>query len=165
MTALLPPGKVALAPLAGAVNVTVTPLTGLPAVFVTVATRGIKDVLTVVLCPEPLVAVTISKVVIVMLLLPPHPIIERAAMKNKCDEKIAPVHRRRATLCSQVYVRTIAPSLAGAIGDSWPMAFFGYPQGGSARRQRIHSKSKTILTHTGLLMERVNRAREVIRLT
>jgi hypothetical protein len=49
-----------LAPEAGAVKVTDTPLTGLPP-FVTVATNGsVNAVLTVALCPPPLVAVRIS---------------------------------------------------------------------------------------------------------
>jgi hypothetical protein len=48
-----------LAPEAGAVKVTETPLTGLPA-FVTLATNGLLNaVSTVVLCPPPLVAVRI----------------------------------------------------------------------------------------------------------
>jgi len=51
----VPFAKVPLAPDAGAVNVTVTPLVGVPPV-VTVATSGfVNAVLTVVLCPDPLV--------------------------------------------------------------------------------------------------------------
>src|SRR5947199_268780 len=47
-----PPGKVALAPLPGAANVTLTPDTGLPNWSVTVATNGlVKVVLTVALWP------------------------------------------------------------------------------------------------------------------
>jgi hypothetical protein len=50
--------NVALAPEAGAVKVTVTPLTGLLLESVTVATNGLANaVLTVALCPPPLVAV------------------------------------------------------------------------------------------------------------
>ncbi len=48
--------NVPLAPEAGAVKVTETPLTGTPP-FVTVATNGLANaVLTVALCPPPLVA-------------------------------------------------------------------------------------------------------------
>ena len=48
-----------LAPEEGAVKVTETPLTGTPA-FVTVATKGsVNAVLTVALCPPPLVAVRV----------------------------------------------------------------------------------------------------------
>jgi hypothetical protein len=48
--------KMPLAPPAGAVNVTVTPLTGLPPA-VTVATRGLaKAELIAAFCPDPLVA-------------------------------------------------------------------------------------------------------------
>jgi hypothetical protein len=51
--------NVPLAPEAGAVKVTETPLTGTPA-FVTVATNGsVNAVLTVALCPPPLVAVRV----------------------------------------------------------------------------------------------------------
>jgi len=51
--------NVPLAPEAGAVKVTETPLTGTPA-FVTVATKGsVNAVLTVALCPPPLVAVRV----------------------------------------------------------------------------------------------------------
>lgn len=88
VTALLPPGKVALAPLAGAVNVTFTPLTGPPAVLVTVATRGINGVSIVTLCPEPLVAVMISEVIVIPLLLPPQPSIERAANKTRATKRL-----------------------------------------------------------------------------
>jgi len=55
---LTPPAKVPLGPEPGAVNVTVTPLTGLPLASFTVATNGAaKGVVTAALCPEPLVAV------------------------------------------------------------------------------------------------------------
>jgi len=51
-----PPAKVPLAPDAGAVNVTVAPLVGVPPV-VTVATSGAANaMLTTALCPDPLVA-------------------------------------------------------------------------------------------------------------
>jgi hypothetical protein len=53
-----PPAKVPAAPLAGAVNVTVTPLTGLPAEFRTVAAKGpAKAVLTLALCGVPPLAI------------------------------------------------------------------------------------------------------------
>jgi hypothetical protein len=55
----VPFAKVPLAPEAGAVNVTVTPLTGIPSgdpLFVTVATSGANAVLTAALCGVPLVA-------------------------------------------------------------------------------------------------------------
>jgi hypothetical protein len=56
----LPPAKVPLAPDAGAVKVTTTPLVGDPPV-VTVATRGAaKAVLTTALCGVPLVAAMVS---------------------------------------------------------------------------------------------------------
>jgi len=52
-----PPANVPLAPLDGAVKVTVTPLTALPPLSLTVATRGAaKAVLMVALCGVPLVA-------------------------------------------------------------------------------------------------------------
>jgi hypothetical protein len=55
-----PPANVPLAPVAGGVNVTTTPLTPAPP-FVTVATNGAaKAVLTAALCGVPLVAVIIS---------------------------------------------------------------------------------------------------------
>jgi hypothetical protein len=58
-----PPANVPLAPLAGGVNVTTTPLTGLLPASVTVATRGAANaVLIVALCPVPLVAVTLAGV-------------------------------------------------------------------------------------------------------
>jgi hypothetical protein len=64
---LLPPAKVPLAPLAGAVKVTTTPLVGDPPV-VTVATRGAANaVLTTALCGVPLVAVIVSAAVFVRL--------------------------------------------------------------------------------------------------
>jgi hypothetical protein len=57
---LLPPANVPLAPEAGAVKVTTTPLVGDPPV-VTVATKGEANaVLTTVLCGVPLVAVMVS---------------------------------------------------------------------------------------------------------
>ncbi len=56
-----PPAKVPLAPLAGAVNVTTTPLTGLFPASVTVATKGaLNAVLIAVLWPEPLVTATFA---------------------------------------------------------------------------------------------------------
>jgi len=62
VVAVFPPGaKVPLAPAAGGVNVTMTPLTGLPPLSVTVATNGaVKAVLIVVLWPDPVVAVTFA---------------------------------------------------------------------------------------------------------
>jgi hypothetical protein len=54
-----PPAKVALAPDPGAENVTVTPLTGLLPLSRTVTCKALPNaVLMMVLCPEPLVAVT-----------------------------------------------------------------------------------------------------------
>jgi hypothetical protein len=56
-----PPAKVPLAPDAGGVNVTTTPLTGLFPESVTVATNGKANAeLMAVLCPEPLVTVTLA---------------------------------------------------------------------------------------------------------
>jgi len=56
-----PPAKVPLAPLVGGVKVTVTPLTGLFPASVTVATKAAPNaVLTVALCPEPLVTTTLA---------------------------------------------------------------------------------------------------------
>jgi len=56
-----PPAKVPLAPEEGAVNVTVTPLVGMPPV-VTVATRGRANaVFTFALCGVPLVAEIVSE--------------------------------------------------------------------------------------------------------
>jgi hypothetical protein len=56
-----PPANVPLAPLAGALNVTTTPLTGLFPASLTVATRGAANaVLIVALCGVPLVAVTLA---------------------------------------------------------------------------------------------------------
>jgi hypothetical protein len=50
-----PPAKIPLAPLAGARNVTVTPLTGLPTESCTSAAKGNGNVVpTPVLCPDPL---------------------------------------------------------------------------------------------------------------
>ena len=49
-----PPTNVPLAPLAGAANVTMTPLTGFPPLSVTVACRAVaNDVFTAVLCELP----------------------------------------------------------------------------------------------------------------
>lgn len=54
-----PPAKLPLAPVLGAVNVTVTPLTGFDPLSRTVTTSGnAKAALTAALCAEPLVAVT-----------------------------------------------------------------------------------------------------------
>ncbi len=56
-----PPVKVPLVPLAGAVNVTVTPLTGLLLASLTVAASAVaKLVLTVALCEAPPVAVILA---------------------------------------------------------------------------------------------------------
>jgi hypothetical protein len=56
-----PPAKVPLAPLAGGVNVTTTPLTGLLPESVTVATNGAANaVLIAVLCGVPLVTATLA---------------------------------------------------------------------------------------------------------
>jgi hypothetical protein len=56
-----PPANVPLAPVAGAVNVTVTPDTGLPPLSFTVATSGAPNaVLIAALCGVPLVAVTLA---------------------------------------------------------------------------------------------------------
>ena len=64
VTAVADPPKVALAPLDGAVNVTVTPLTGLPPASFTVACSAVaKALLIAALCGVPAVAV--------MLLAPP----------------------------------------------------------------------------------------------
>jgi hypothetical protein len=58
---LTPPAKVPLAPLAGAVKVTTTPLTGLFPASVTAAIRAAANaVLIVALCGVPLVAVTLA---------------------------------------------------------------------------------------------------------
>jgi len=58
-----PPAKLPLAPLPGAVNVTVTPETGFPPLSFTVATSGAANVvLMVVLCGVPLVAVMLAGV-------------------------------------------------------------------------------------------------------
>lgn len=55
------PANVALAPEAGAVNVTVTPDTGLPPASFTTATSGLpKGVLTFALCPLPLTTVMLA---------------------------------------------------------------------------------------------------------
>ena len=57
VTALEAPWNDPLAPLEGAVKVTVTPLTGLPDASMTVAWRGVANtVLTVVVCGVPPVA-------------------------------------------------------------------------------------------------------------
>jgi hypothetical protein len=56
-----PPANVPLAPLPGAVKVTITPLTGLFPASATVATSGAENaVLIAVLCPEPFVTVTFA---------------------------------------------------------------------------------------------------------
>ena len=56
-----PPANVPLAPLAGGVKVTTTPLTGLFPESVTVATRGAANaVLIVAFCGVPLVAATFA---------------------------------------------------------------------------------------------------------
>lgn len=58
---LTPPAKVPLAPLAGAVNVTVTPLTGLLKESLTVACSWVANaVLIVALCGVPAVAETVA---------------------------------------------------------------------------------------------------------
>jgi hypothetical protein len=68
-----PPANVPLAPLAGAVNVTVTPLTGLLKASFTVACIAVANaVLTVVLCGVPAVAVMVCAV-------PPLPLAARNA--------------------------------------------------------------------------------------
>jgi hypothetical protein len=55
------PANVPLAPLAGAVNVTVTPLKGLlPASFTVACSAVVNAVLTVALCGVPAVAVTLA---------------------------------------------------------------------------------------------------------
>jgi orotate phosphoribosyltransferase-like protein len=52
-----PPAKVPLAPVcAGAVNVTVTPLVGVPPVVTVATSNAVNAVLTVALCGVPLVA-------------------------------------------------------------------------------------------------------------
>src|SRR5260370_1034297 len=57
----IPPANVPLAPLPGAVNVTTTLFTGLFPASVTVAANGPENaVLTVVLCPDPLVTTTFA---------------------------------------------------------------------------------------------------------
>jgi hypothetical protein len=57
----IPPAKVPLAPLPGAVNVTNTPLTGLFPASVTVATKCAPNaVLIAALCPDPLVTTTLA---------------------------------------------------------------------------------------------------------
>src|SRR5947207_3268804 len=59
--AVAPPATLPLAPLPGAVNVTVTPATGLPPASFTVATSGAANaVLIVALCGVPLVAVMLA---------------------------------------------------------------------------------------------------------
>ena len=61
MVVAVPFANVPLAPLPGAVNVTITPLAGLLLVSVTVATSGApKAVLIVALCPDPLVTFTFA---------------------------------------------------------------------------------------------------------
>jgi hypothetical protein len=64
---LTPPANVPLAPLAGALKVTVTPLTGLPPLSFTVATRGAaKAALIVALCGVPLVAAMLAALPVVL---------------------------------------------------------------------------------------------------
>jgi len=59
----VPFAKVPLAPDAGAVNVTTTPLTGFESASTTVATSGAANAaLTAALCPDPLVAVIVAAV-------------------------------------------------------------------------------------------------------
>jgi hypothetical protein len=56
-----PPGNVPLAPLAGAVNVTVTPLTGFPALSVTVACSAAANAVpSAALCEFPADAVMLA---------------------------------------------------------------------------------------------------------
>src|SRR5580692_1981901 len=56
-----PPANLPLAPLAGGVNVTTTPLTGLLLASVTVVTSGAANAASIAaLCPEPLVVVTFA---------------------------------------------------------------------------------------------------------
>jgi len=58
---LTPPAKLPLAPLEGAVNVTVTPLIVFPPLSLTVATKGAANVVLIVaVCGVPLVAVTLA---------------------------------------------------------------------------------------------------------
>jgi len=58
VTEVPPPAKVPLAPLDGAVNVTIAPLTGFPPESLTVATNGFANAaFTCALWPLPLVAV------------------------------------------------------------------------------------------------------------
>ena len=57
---LLPPAKVPLAPVAGAVKVTTTPLVGDPLVATVAANGDVNAVLTAALCGVPLVAVIVS---------------------------------------------------------------------------------------------------------
>jgi hypothetical protein len=61
VTAVDPPVKLALAPLVGTVNVTVTPLIGVLLALITVACKAVpKAVLTAVLCGVPAVAVMVD---------------------------------------------------------------------------------------------------------
>src|SRR4029077_20804965 len=61
LTVLTPPANVPLAPLAGAVNVTEAPETGLPPLSFTVACRAVANAaLTVALCGVPAVAVMVA---------------------------------------------------------------------------------------------------------
>ena len=63
VVAVLLPAKLPLAPDAGAVNVTVTPCTGLPPLSFTVATSGAANaVLMAALCGVPLLAVIVAAV-------------------------------------------------------------------------------------------------------
>ena len=63
---MTPPAKLPLAPVLGALNVTVTPATGFPPASFTVATNGAANaVLIVALCGVPLVAVILAAVPVV----------------------------------------------------------------------------------------------------
>jgi hypothetical protein len=58
-----PPAKLPLAPVLGAVNVTVTPTTGFPPASFTVATNGAANAVSIAaLCGVPLVAVMLAGV-------------------------------------------------------------------------------------------------------
>jgi hypothetical protein len=72
VSAFVPPWNVPLAPDAGAVNVTDTPLTPAPLLFVTFAARGAeKTVPTVALCGVPLFAVIAEGLLLGLELDPP----------------------------------------------------------------------------------------------
>jgi hypothetical protein len=63
VTAVDPPVKLALAPLVGTVNVTVTPLTGVLLALITVACKAVPNaVFPAVLCGVPAVAVILAGV-------------------------------------------------------------------------------------------------------